>query len=378
MIQGLSSEECAMILSKRRATLKASLLLLIFSLGSISVSGAILTLPISDAHKATGSFVLTVSPTSISVPQGANGTTIVSIMSTQGFAGTVFLSGQANNSAVTVSFTPTSIAVASGGTAKSVASVQAAKNAAMGTYNVIITGTAPSGKRIFSSSALLTFTIDSQADFAAYANPYAITVTAGFSNSTSVTLTSVNGFSGSVSLYATTPFGFLGVMGGQNPLTLTPGSTTSTSLQVSTTTLTALGKYNITITGVSGSVTHSCILAVTIVDPVPESLTLTGSALLSPTGLSLSLHNNGNTPVTLTSYTVKDITTDSWTLGNWTGPTLASGATNQATIFIGTNCNACTYSGVPFAFQQFVTGHTYMINVTTKLNNQFTFTIVVA
>jgi uncharacterized membrane protein len=376
--QGLSSEECATNLSKRKAPLKASLLLLIFTLGSISVSGAILTLPISDAHKTTGSFVLTLSPTSISVPQGANGTTVVSIMSTQSFAGTVFLSAQANNSAVTVSFTPTSVSVTSGGTARSVASVQASKSATMGTYNVIITGTAASGKRIFSSSALLTFTVDSQADFAAYANPYAITVTAGFSNSTSVTLNSINGFSGSVSLYATTPFGFLGVMGGQNPLILTPGSTTSTSLQVSATTLTALGKYNITITGVSGSVAHSCILTVTVVDPVPESLTLAGFSLLSPTGISLSLHNNGNTPVTLTSYTVTDITTDSWTLGNWTGPTLAAGTTSQATILIGASCNACTYSGVPFAFQQFVTGHTYVISVTTKLDSQFTFTIVVA
>ena len=350
--------------------------MLIFSLGSISVSGALLALPISDAHKTTGSFVLTVSPTSISVPQGANGTTTVSIMSTQSFAGTVFLSGQANNSAVTVSFTPTNVAVTSGGTAKSIASVQAAKNAAMGTYSVIITGTSTNGRRISSSSALLTFTVDSQADFAAYTSPYAITVTAGFSNSTSVTLNSINGFSGSVSLYATTPFGFHGVMGGQNPLNLTPGSTTSTSLQVSATPLTALGKYNITITGVSGSVTHSCILTVTVVDPVPESLTLTGFSLLSPTGLSLSLRNNGNTPVTLTSYTVKDITTDSWTLGNWTGPTIGAGTTSQATLFIGASCNTCTYSGVPFAFQQFVTGHTYMITVTTKLNNQFPFTIV--
>ena len=352
--------------------------MLIFSLGSITVSGAILTIPISDAHKTTGGFVLTVNPTSISVPQGANGTTTVSIMSTQSFAGTVFLTGQASNSAVTMTFNPTSVPVTSGGTAKSIASVQAAKNATMGTYNIVITGTSLTGRRIFSSSALLAFTVDSQADFVAHANPYTITVTAGFSNSTSVVLNSINGFSGSVSVYATTPFGFIGVMGGQSPLTLTPGVTTSTSLQVSSTALTALGKYNITITGVSGSVTHSCILTVTVVDPAPESLTLTGFSLLSPTGLSLSLHNNGNTPVTLTAYSVTDITTDSWTLPNWTGPVLAVSSTNQVTIFIGASCNTCTYSGVPFAFQQFVTGHTYTISVTTKLNNQFTFTIVVS
>ena len=378
VIQGLRTEECATTLSKGRASLKASLLLLIFSLGSISVSGAILTLPITDAHKTTGSFVLTVNPNSMSIPPGANGTATVSLMSTQNFAGTVFLTGQANGSAITVSFSPTLVSLTAGGTTKSVATVQAAKNAIIGPYNVILTGTSINGRRIASSSALLSFTVDSNADFALYATPYTTTVTAGFSNSTSVILNSLNGFSGSVSLYATTPFGFLGVMGGQNPLTVTPGGTTSTSLQVSATSLTSLGKYNITITGVSGSVSHSCILTVSVVDPVPESLTLTGSSFLSPTGLTLSLHNNGNTPVTLTSYTVTDISTDSWRLGNWTGPTVGAGTTSQATVFIGTSCNACTYSGVPFAFQQFVTGHTYMISVTTKLNTQFTFTIIAA
>ena len=352
--------------------------MLIFSLGSISVSGAILALPITDAHRTTGSFVLTVSPTSISVPPGANGTTTVSLMSAQNFGGTIFLTGQANSSSITVSFSPTLVSLTAGGTAKSVATVQAAKNANMGTFSVIVTGTSINGKRISSSSALLSFTVDSNADFAVYATPNSIIVTAGFSNSTSVKLNSLNGFSGSVSLYATTPFGFLGVMGGQNPLTLTPSGTVSTGLQVSATSQTALGKYNITITGVSGSISHSSVVTVDVVDPVPESLTMTGFSLFSPTGLTLSLHNNGNTPVTLASYVVTDISTDAWRLGNWTGPTETAGTTGQATIFIGTSCNTCTYSGVPFAFQQFVTGHTYIITLTTKLNTQFTFTIVAA
>ena len=297
-------------------------------------------------------------------------------MGTQSFSGTVFLSGQVNSGALTISFNPISVVVPSGGSAKSIATVQAAQNAPMANYNVIITGTSSVGKRVLSSSALLMFTVDPQADFGVNANPSSLIVTSGFSNSTNVLVSSKGGFSGSVSLFATAPFGFVGVMGGQNPVSLTTGSTASSGLQVETTALTAVGSYNITITGVSGSVTHSFILTVTVVDPVPESLTMTGFSILSPTGVSLSLHNNGNTPVTLTSYSVTDITTDSWMLRNWTGPTIAAGTTGQATLLIGASCNACTYSGVPFAFQQFVTGHTYAISVTTKLNTQFTFTIV--
>ena len=352
--------------------------MLIFSLGSITVSGAILPLPITDAHKTTGGFVLTLSPTSISVPQGANGTTTVTILSTQGFSGTIFLTGQANSTSLTVAFNPASVTLSTGGTGRTTASVKASKNAPMGTYNVILTGTSLNGKRIFSSSALLTFTVDSQADFGVYANPSSLIVTAGFSNTTSVVVSSKSGFSGTVSLFATVPFGFVGVMGGQNPISLTAGSTAYSSLQVTTSLFTGVGKYNITITGVSGSVTHSCVLTISVVDPAPESLTMTGASLLSPTSISLSLHNNGNTPVALTSYSVTDISTDSWTLANWTGGTILAGSTGQPTIFIGTSCAGCTYSGVPFAFQQFVTGHTYTITVTTKLNNQFTFTVLVA
>lgn len=365
-----------MTLSKRRAPLKASLLLLIFSLGSISVSGAILPLPISDAHRSTGSFVLTISPTSISVPPGANGTTTISVISTQSFSGTVSLSAQLNNSAVTASFNPISVSASPGVVALSTATIQAAKSAPMGNYNVIVTGTSATGKRVFSSSALLTFTVDSQADFDVKTNPVNMIVTAGFANSTNVVVTSKNGFSGSVSLYATVPFGFVGIMGGQNPLSLVPGSTSTTMIQVSATSQTALGTYNITVTGVSGTVTHSWILMIIVVDPVPESLTLTGFSFLSPTGVSLSIHNNGNTPVTLASYTVTDITTDSWTLRNWTGPVIAAGSTNQAAIYVGASCGSCTYSGVPFAFQQFVSTHSYTVTVTTKLSNQFTFTVV--
>lgn len=301
----------------------------------------------------------------------------MAILSTQGFSGTVFLTGQANSTSLTVAFNPASVTLSAGGTGRTTASIGASKNATMGTYSVILTGTSLNGKRIFSSSALLTFIVDSQADFGVYANPSSIIVTLGFSNSTSVVVSSKSGFSGSVSLFATVPFGFVGAMGGNNPLSLSSGSTASSSLQVTTSPLTAVGNYNVTITGVSGSVAHSTVVTITVVDPTPESLTMTGFSLLSPTDISLSLHNNGNTPVTLTSYSVTDISTDSWTLANWTGGTISTGSTGQPTILIGSSCGSCTYSGVPFAFQQFVSGHTYTITVTTKLNNQFTFTVLV-
>ncbi len=249
-----------------------------------------------------------------------NGTSTVSILSTQGFSGIVSLTAQVTSGSIAVTFNPSRVNVPVGGSATSVTTVQASKNASIATYSIIATGTAVAGKKVLSSSALLTATVNPDADFGVYAYPYSISVVAGFANSTSIVIASKNGFNGSVTLSAIVPFGFLGVMGGQNPVTVASGATTQTSLQVSTTLSTLLGKYNITITGSSGGVSHSCTLTINVVDPLPESLSL-------------------------------------------------------LTILIGSSCNNCIYTGTPFLFQQFVAGHTYMIIVTTKLNNQFTFMV---
>src|SRR5207245_11738711 len=103
---------------------------------------------------------------------------------------------------------------------------------------------------------------------------FSITVIAWFINSRSIILYGRKGFNRSVTLSATVRFGFLGVMGGQNPVKLTSGATSNTSLLVSTTTSTVPGKYNVTITGSSGTVSHSCILVDNVVDPSPKALSL--------------------------------------------------------------------------------------------------------
>jgi uncharacterized membrane protein len=332
---------------------------------------------ISDAHRNSGSFLLTVNPSTVSVHQGMNATSTLTILGIQGFSGSVSLTSQSTSGSITTTFNPASVTVPTGGSVTSTITIHALMNASIGTYSIIVTGTGVSGKKVLSSSALLTATVIPQADFGVYAVPYSITVVSGYGNSTSVILNSVNGFNGSVTLSATVPFGFIGVMGGQNPITLTPGITSQTSLQVSTTTSTVLGRYNITITGSSGNVSHSCILTVNVVDPAPESLTLSAFALNSPTSLTLSLSNNGNTPITLQSYTVADISGDQWILANWTGPTISPGNVSPALILIGASCNTCVYNGVPLLFQQFVVGHTYTVTVTTKLNTQFTFTVAI-
>ncbi len=117
----MSSEECTTTLSKKRVPLKALLLLLIFAFGSFTVSGTVLPFTISYAHKTIGSFVLTVSPSVIAIPQGMNATSTVTILSTQGFTGTVALTANVT-SGIAVIFNPSGVNVPVGGTATSITS----------------------------------------------------------------------------------------------------------------------------------------------------------------------------------------------------------------------------------------------------------------
>jgi hypothetical protein len=90
-------------------------------------------------------------------------------------------------------------------------------------------------------------------DFTISASPSSQTIIQGGSTSYTVTVTTQNGFNGVVSLTAS-GFG-TGASGTLNPTSVT-GSGTST-LSVTTTSSAAIGSFPITITGTSGSLTHS-------------------------------------------------------------------------------------------------------------------------
>src|SRR3989442_7014986 len=220
-------------MSIRRVPLKAAILLLIFAFGSFTVSGTVLPFTISDAHKTRGTFLLTTSPLGLTLPQGANATSTVSIISVQGYSGTVTLLAQFTTGNISVSFNPTGISLQAGGTAASAMTVVAAKNASIGTYSIIVTGTSAVGRRVVSSSAMFTVTVNPLADFGLYAYPYSINVVAGTTNSTSIFLDSKNGFLGTVTLSTPATIWFLGVMGGAKPGSRSPAATSHIRLPMS-------------------------------------------------------------------------------------------------------------------------------------------------
>src|SRR5205823_303420 len=144
----------------------------------------------------TGSpdFSLSASPTSVTVVQGANGTSTVTENDLNGYSGTVSLSASGLPSGVTASFNPTST------TGSSTLTLTADSTAATGTATITITGT----------DRTLTHTPPAcepvkpapTPDFSLSASPTSVTVVQGASGTSTVTENDLNGYSGTVSLSA--------------------------------------------------------------------------------------------------------------------------------------------------------------------------------
>jgi len=356
--------------------LKGLLMVLTAAVGT--VAGGTMLSSYVNGGKAGPSFLLTMNPSTMSLEQGASLTSSVTIVSVNGFSGSVSLSLFFTGSKLPATLNPTSVTVPINGTAKSILTVTASTN--VGTYNIVVIGIATShGKTTYASSELSVQIVSNQ-DFAISSTPSSITNNFGTSSITTITVTSMNGYTGTVSLTFTAPFGYITLTGSQNPLTLSSGGTASTTLNITTSLTTKLGTYNITVTGTAGSRTHSTVISLTVIDPilpppVVENLKLSGYQFINGTSLSLILQNTGTTSVTLQSYVVRDSSGDTWSLSYVVGPVILPNGLGTATILIGANCPGCVYGGIPGLFQQFVVGQSYTVTVTTANNNQFPFAV---
>ncbi|HYU88744.1 MAG TPA: hypothetical protein VEL52_08670, partial [Candidatus Bathyarchaeia archaeon] len=201
--------------------LKGLLMVLTAAVGTVA-GGTMLSSYVSDG-KAGPSFLLTVNPSTLSLEQNASLTSTVNVISVRGFSGTVSLSLFFTDSKLPASLSPGSVNVPVNGTAKSTVTVTATNT--IGSFNVVIVGIASShGKTNYASTELSVQVVSNQ-DFTITSSPSSIVNTFGSSNTTTITVTSVNGYVGTVSLTVTAPFGYITVMGSQNPLILSAGGT---------------------------------------------------------------------------------------------------------------------------------------------------------
>lgn len=356
--------------------LKALLMVLTAAVGTIA-GGTVLSSYVNGS-RAGPSFLLTMNPSTSSLEQGQSLTSTVSVISVNGFSGTVSLSVYFTGSKLPASISPASVNVPANHTAKSTLTVTATSK--VGNYNIVVIGIASSHGRTNYASTELSVQVVSNQDFTITSSPSNIVNIFGSSDTATITVTSLNGYTGTINLTVTAPFGYITVTGTQNPLMLSAGGTAMSTLTIATSLSTKLGNYNITVTGTAGPRVHSTVISLTVVDPVVpppviESLTLNSYQFINGTGLSAVFQNTGNTSVTLQSYVVRDSSGNTWSLANWAGPVIMPNGFGTAIILIGTSCLGCVYGGIPGLFFQFTVGQVYTVIVTTTRNNQFSFPV---
>src|ERR1035441_9773744 len=147
------------------------------------------------AGSATPSFTLSDSPSSLTITQGGNGTSTITVHDVNGFNGSVTLAASGLPSGVTAGFSPNPT------TGTSTLTLTASATAATGTVTVTITGT--SGSLNASTTLALTANASASPNFTIGASPTSLTVTQGSNGTSTITITSQNSFSSATTLTAT-------------------------------------------------------------------------------------------------------------------------------------------------------------------------------
>ena len=207
-------------------------------------------------------FSLSVSPPSVSVPQGGTGSSTVTVIPSGGFTGSVALSASGLPSGVTASFVPVST------TGTSTVTFTVSSTATAGATSVTIRGT--SGALTHTTTISLNVTGVQTPDFSLSATNAA--VTRGGTASSTISITPSGGFVASVALSVS------GLPAGVTA-TFNPASTTSVSTLTFAASATATtGPASLIVTGRSGTLTHTATLVLTV-NPV---VTGNGGVTLTP------------------------------------------------------------------------------------------------
>lgn len=232
--------------------------------GWVVVGGALMgVVGCSGGTAVVRDFSLTAGP-AVALTAGEPGQTVtVTATAVNGFSGTVAIALSGLPAGVTA--TPATLSVVPG--TPLVITLAAGASAATSSGTVTVTGT--SGTLTHTATFGVTVTA-APADFSLSLNPTSLTLTAGaLGQSTAVLVTAVNGFSGTVSV---------GVSGLPSGVTVSPTTLTLTAGTAQSLTLTAaanavVGSANVTVTGTSGTLSHSATLALTVAAPTGHDVT---------------------------------------------------------------------------------------------------------
>jgi subtilase family serine protease len=214
----------------------------------------------------TPSFTLAAAPASVSVVQGATGTSTITVTPQNGFNGTVALAASGLPSGVTASF--------SGGAL----TLSASASAATGAYTVTITGTSGS----LSSKTTIGVTVTAAPGYTVAASPASVTLAPGGSAPSTITVTPLNGFTGAVT------FSVSGLPTGVTAAFSPTASTKTSTLTFSASSSAAAGTSTVTVSGASGTATNKTTISLTVTPPPGFTLSATPASLSLAQGTSIT------------------------------------------------------------------------------------------
>src|SRR2546427_207797 len=227
-------------------------------------------------------FTVTASPSSITVLAGAVGSSTINVTSVNGFTGTVALTNSTSpSSGLTCSFSTTSINLGTSGTA-----TLSCRGIAR-TFTVTVTATSDS----LSRAATVTFTVT---DYNFTASPTTPTLIAGSTGTSTISVSPINGFTGSVALSTAPSTGLTASLD-------IPSITTSGTAQL-TLGASSGGNYTVTVTGRSGTLSHSVIISVIVSDfsvTASNSVSFNSGASNPQTGITITAINHLTGSITL-------------------------------------------------------------------------------
>ena len=249
-------------------------------------------------------FQISANPQSVSVPQGGNGNSIITLTGQSGFNSHINLTAASGSGNIIGFLNRTSVRVTVAGVSNSSTLYIIAQTVTVpGPYDIVVTG----------SVGLLThsFTVTVNVpvpNFGASATPTSVSVKTGTNGTSVITLLSLSGFTGTINLQATAPpgAGITPVFSSSSvSITSTSGPLGST-LTISTTTTTAAGTYTIAVNATTASIYHLVNITLTVISPLPSIQV--GTATLSTVSvtagktvdMTVTLSNSGTIPVNIT------------------------------------------------------------------------------
>jgi hypothetical protein len=229
---------------------------------------------------ATPDFTIGASPSSVTVNQGSNGTSTITITSLSGFNSATTLSASGLPTGVTAAFSTNPVTPPANGSATSTLTLTASSSATTGTATVTITGT--SGSTTHTTTINLTVNTAAQPNFTIGASPSTVVVTQGGNGTSTVTITSQNSFSSATTLSASgLPSGVTAAFS-TNPVTPPANGSATSTLTLTASATATTGTATVTVTGTSGSLTHSTAISLTVNSSVGLQTAVFDNTLKAP------------------------------------------------------------------------------------------------